>query len=84
MIQATVAVYPLQQTGYDAVHRAIDALRVSDVNVNVQAMHSVIAGESKAVFQAVQNAYEAAAVLGPTVMTVTVSNACPVAYETET
>jgi uncharacterized protein YqgV (UPF0045/DUF77 family) len=77
MIQATVAVYPLQQTGYEAVHRAIDALRLPGVHVEVASMHSTIAGSQETVFQALQAAYEAAAALGPTVMTVTVSNACP-------
>jgi uncharacterized protein YqgV (UPF0045/DUF77 family) len=78
MIQATVAVYPLQQAGYEAVHHAIDALRTADVSVEIQAMHSTIAGSQEVVFQALQAAYEAAAALGPTVMTVTISNACPV------
>lgn len=77
MIQATVAVYPLQQTDYAAVHRAINALQTADVSLEVQRMHTEIAGSSAAVFQALQAAYEAAAELGPTVMTVTLSNACP-------
>ena len=77
MIQATVAVYPLQQTGYEAVHRAIDAIRTTGVSVEVERMHSTIAGNQEAVFAALQAAYEAAAACGPTVMTVTISNACP-------
>jgi uncharacterized protein YqgV (UPF0045/DUF77 family) len=77
MIQASVAVYPLQQGGYEAVKRAIDAVRATGVRVEVQAMHSAIAGTQEAVFRALQAAYEAAASLGPTVMTVTISNACP-------
>lgn len=78
MIQATVAVYPLQQMGYEGVHRAIDALGSTGVHVEAGAMHSTIAGNEEAVFQALQAAFEAAAAVGPTVMTVTVSNACPV------
>jgi uncharacterized protein YqgV (UPF0045/DUF77 family) len=77
MIQTTVAIYPLQQTDYEAVHRAISSLRESDVTVEVRAMHTEITGNSTAIFQALQQAYEAAAELGPTVMTVTLSNACP-------
>ena len=79
MIQATLAVYPLQQAGYDAVHRAIDALRLSGVRVETQRLYTTIAGEQEAVFQALQSAFDAAAALGLTVMTVTISNACPVA-----
>ena len=78
MIQATLAVYPLQQAGYEAVHRAIDALRLSDVSVETQRMYTTSAGEQQAVFQALQAAFDAAACLGLTVMTVTISNACPV------
>lgn len=77
MIQATLAIYPLQQTDYEAVHRAISALRGADVTVEVRSMQTEIAGHSTAVFQALQKAYEAAAELGSTVMTVTLSNACP-------
>lgn len=77
MIQATVAIYPLQQMDYEAVHRAIAALREADVTVEARSMHTEISGSSTAVFQALQEAYEAATELGPTVMTVTLSNACP-------
>jgi len=78
MIQATVAVYPLQQLGYEAVHHAIAALRQKGIRVEVQGMHTIIAGSNKAVFEAIRAAYEAAAVSGPTVMTTTISNACPI------
>ena len=78
MIQATVAVYPLQQTGYEAVHHAIEAIRQKGLRVEVQAMQTIISGSNKAVFEAIRAAFEAAAVLGPTVMTTTISNACPV------
>ena len=78
MIQATLAVYPLQQSDYEAVHRAIDALRRGNVEVNDGAMNTTIAGAERPVFETLLAAYEAAAECGPTVMTVTVSNACPV------
>lgn len=47
------------------------------MTVEVRSMQTEIAGHSTAVFQALQKAYEAAAELGSTVMTVTLSNACP-------
>lgn len=77
MIQASVAVYPLQQEGYEAVHQAIEACRRSGVRVDVHRMQTTIAGSQEAVFQALQAAFEAAAALGLTVMTATISNACP-------
>ncbi len=77
MIQATIAVYPLQQADYEAVHRAINALRSAEVNLDVQSMHTEITGSEEAVFQALQAAFKAAAASGSTVMTVTLSNACP-------
>jgi uncharacterized protein YqgV (UPF0045/DUF77 family) len=79
LIQATVAVYPLQQTGYEAVHRAIDALRSTAARVDAGPMHTTIAGDEEVVFRALQAAFKAATAMGPTVMTVTVSNACPTA-----
>lgn len=81
MIQATVAIYPLQQTDYEAVHRAIAALHGAAVTVDVQTMHTEIRGSEEAVFQALQAAYRAAATLGATVMTVTIANACPASVD---
>lgn len=77
MMQATVAVYPLQQEDYTAVHQAIDALRAAGVNLETRSMHTEISGNEAAVFQALQAAYQAAAATGAVVMTVTLSNACP-------
>ena len=77
-IQATVAVYPLQQEGWEGVDRAITALQIPGVEVEMRNMQSELLGETEAVFAALRAAFEAAAALGPTVMTVTLSNACPV------
>ncbi len=77
-VQATVAVYPLQQEGWAGVERAAAALERGGVEVEVRSMQSELVGETRAVFAALQEAFEAAAALGPTVMTVTISNACPV------
>ncbi|KAA0238585.1 MAG: hypothetical protein DYG91_07590 [Chloroflexi bacterium CFX7] len=77
-IQATVAVYPLQQEGWEAVDRAVAALRRPGVEVEVRAMQTEVIGETGAVFAALKAAFEAAAAQGMTVMAVTLSNACPV------
>lgn len=58
MIQATVSVYPLQQTSYEAVHHAIEALKQKGIRVEVQSMQTLISGSNKAVFEAIRAAYE--------------------------
>lgn len=78
MITATVAIYPVQQEGWDAVDRAIEALRAAGLEVQVRTMQTEVTGEAAAVFRALQAAFQAAAALGGVVMNVTVSNTCPV------
>jgi len=78
MIQATVAVYPLGQTDNSSITLAIERLRTASVVASVRSMHTEIAGEADAVFAALREAFEAAASRGGVVMTVSVSNACPV------
>lgn len=77
LIQATVAVYPLLQKDYDAVNRAVQALEKAPVEMTVGTTSSQIVGRQPDVFQALEAAFEAAGELGATVMTVTVTNACP-------
>lgn len=78
MIQATVAIYPLGQPDNAAVELAIERLRAVGVEARVRSMHTEIAGEEDAVFEALRGAFDAAATRGGVVMTVSVSNACPV------
>jgi len=78
MITATVAIYPLQQDGWEAVDRAIEALRAAGLELEVRTMQTEITGETAAVFRALHAAFEAAAGCGGVVMSVTVSNTCPV------
>jgi uncharacterized protein YqgV (UPF0045/DUF77 family) len=78
VIQAMVAVYPIGQGDYTAVQRAIEQLRARNVSPEVQPMHTQIAGEESDVFAALQAAFAAASTTGAVVMTVTITNACPV------
>lgn len=78
MISATVAIYPMGQPDFAAVDTAIDVLRAADVALEVRSMQSEISGTEEAVFGALQRAFTAAASAGGVVMTVTVTNACPV------
>ena len=77
MIPTNFAVYPLLQTDFQGVHRAIDAVREGAVEVSVGAMGTTVIGEPGKVFAALHKAFDAARETGPTVMTVTVTNACP-------
>lgn len=78
MIQATVAIYPLGQPDDAAIELAIEQLRAAGVVAHVRAMHTELAGSEEAIFAALRDAFEAAATRGGVVMTVSVSNACPV------
>lgn len=78
MIQATVAVYPIGQPDVAAVDAAIRHLSVPGVELEVRAMQTELLGPADAVFGALRAAFDAAAETGGVVMTVTVSNACPV------
>jgi tRNA-Thr(GGU) m(6)t(6)A37 methyltransferase TsaA len=78
-LTAQIALYALRQPSLSSV---IDAsLRIfRDHGLEVQPgpMSTLISGNSPAVFQALQGAFEAAAAQAETVMVATLSNACPV------
>ena len=78
MIQATVAVYPLGHPDNAAIELAIEQLRAAAVVAQVRAMNTELAGDEEAVFGALREAFRAAASVGGVVMSVSVSNACPV------
>ncbi|GBD24098.1 hypothetical protein HRbin29_01771 [bacterium HR29] len=76
MIQATAAVYPLGDAP-GAIEAAIEAVAASGVTYEVRPMQTELRGEPDAVFAAIRAAFDAAAARGGVVMTVTISNACP-------
>ena len=75
-IQALVAIYPLLQTDYEGVHRAVRSLQASGVSMKTETTHTTLVGQADEVFEAIRLAFEAASEVGPTTMTVTVTNAC--------
>ena len=80
-ISAQVAVYPLRQERLtpavaDAVRTALTAKGLAP---QIGPMSTMVTGEAGTVFAALGEAFERAAVSGHVVMTITVSNACPVA-----
>ena len=79
-ISAQVAVYPLRQ---ERLTPAVDAVRTAltakGLAPQIGPMSTMVTGEAGTVFAALGEAFERAAVSGHVVMTITVSNACPVA-----
>ena len=76
---AQIAIYPLRQ---DRLTPAIEAvqqtLRGHGLEVQSGPMSTYVVGEADSIFAALREAFVAAAATGHVVMTVTVSNACPV------
>lgn len=85
IISAQINLYPLRQL---QLSPAIQAVREAFLTVGLQPdvgpMSTVVSGEATTVFAALQHAFEQATALGDVVMTVTLSNACPVAVEGST
>ena len=83
-ITAQVSLYPLGQADLSpAIDEALRILREHGLDVEVGTMSSLVAGDEKAVFTALQSAFSQIAEQGPVVMVATFSNACPVPYKTE-
>jgi uncharacterized protein YqgV (UPF0045/DUF77 family) len=76
---AQVSLYPLRQ---DRLEPAIDMVRAALVSrglaPQVGSMSTIVVGEDTAIFAALGEAFAKAAGLGHVVMTVTLSNACPI------
>ena len=79
IVSAQVAIYPLRQ---DRLTPAIAALtaafQAAGLRLEVGPMSSLVTGEAAAVFGALQEGFGQAGAAGHVVMTVTISNACPV------
>ena len=76
---AQVSVYPLRQERLGpavAIVRA--ALEADGLEPQVGPMSTIVTGENRVIFAALGDAFAKAAEVGQVVMTVTVSNACPV------
>ena len=78
VVSAQISVYPLRQEHLSpAVEAVRQALEDRGLQPQVGPMSTVATGEEAAVFAALQEAFRRAAATGQVVMTVTVSNACP-------
>ena len=77
-VTAQVSVYPLRQTSLGpAVEAVRGALDRQGLAPEVGPMSTLARGDSERVFAALREAFESAASGGAVVMSVTVSNACP-------
>jgi uncharacterized protein YqgV (UPF0045/DUF77 family) len=76
---AQVSVYPLRQ---DRLGPAIEAVRASledhGLTAEVGPMSTIVVGEDAVIFAALGEAFAKTAESGEIVMTVTISNACPI------
>lgn len=76
---AQISIYPLRQ---DRLGPAIEAVRVSladrGLAPQVGPMSTIVVGEETQIFAGLGEAFAKAGALGEVVLTVTVSNACPI------
>ena len=79
VISAQISVYPLRQEHLSPAIEAVrQALESKGLEPEIGAMSTVVTGDAKDVFVALHEAFDRAASTGHVVMSVTVSNACPI------
>jgi len=78
-VSAQVSLYPLRQAKLEP---AIDALRLAlaqeGLALQTGPMSTIVAGDARRVFAALERGFEEVARRGDVVLVVTLSNACPV------
>jgi uncharacterized protein YqgV (UPF0045/DUF77 family) len=78
-ISAQVSVYPLRQEDLTpTIETVTETLKEHGLRVEVGAMSTQVTGDLRSLFAGLGEAFERAAATGHVVMTITVSNACPV------
>jgi uncharacterized protein YqgV (UPF0045/DUF77 family) len=76
---AQISIYPLRQERLGpAIETVRTTLAAHGLDATVGPMSTVVVGEDTTIFAALSEAFAKAADTGQVVMTVTVSNACPV------
>jgi uncharacterized protein YqgV (UPF0045/DUF77 family) len=79
VISAQLSLYPLRQDHLSlAIQAVTDALQEAGLQLHIGPMSTVVTGEVVTVFAGLQEAFVRAAASGDVVMTVTLSNACPI------
>lgn len=83
-ISAQVSIYPLRQERLTpAIEAVTAALEAHGLQAEVGPMSTQVTGSAPALFAALGEAFARAAATGHVVMTMTVSNACPVPDTTQ-
>jgi len=78
-LAAQVSIYPLRQPSLSpAINKALDIFREHGLEVTPGAMSSLLSGADEVLFAAIMEAFQQTASEGEIVMTLTLSNACPV------
>jgi uncharacterized protein YqgV (UPF0045/DUF77 family) len=78
MVSCQFSLYPLGTEDLGpAIEAAVDELRGLGLAPEVGPMSTYVTGETAAVFEGLRRAFDTTAGHGQVVMTVTVSNACP-------
>ena len=78
VVSAQISLYPLRQVSIGpAIRETVRVFRQRGLKTRMGEMSTLVWGEEQAVFDALQEAFHQAAERGDTVMTVTLSNACP-------
>jgi uncharacterized protein YqgV (UPF0045/DUF77 family) len=79
-VSAQISLYPLRQPHLGpAIEAFRRALEREGLDAKVGPMSTLVSGETDRVFAALRAGFEQAAAVGPVAMTITISNACPVA-----
>lgn len=79
IVSAQIAIYPLRQDRLTPAITAVSqALEASGLRPDVGPMSTMVTGETAVLFRALEEAFAKAGASGHVVMTITVSNACPV------
>lgn len=78
-LSAQIAIYPFRQQHLSPVVEDVGrALRAHGLEVEPGPMSAYVVGEEDAIFAALREAFACAEATGHVVMTVTLSNACPI------
>ena len=81
-ISAQLSLYPLdQQDVTSSIREVLDALSSRGLPYRVGSMSTMTWGDDEVVFAALHEGFARAMALGAAVMTITVSNACPLPGE---
>ncbi|MDY7078753.1 MAG: YkoF family thiamine/hydroxymethylpyrimidine-binding protein [Chloroflexota bacterium] len=78
VLSAQVSLYPLRQVSIGPpIREVVRVFRQHGLETRIGEMSTLVWGEEQVVFAALRDAFHRAAERGDTVMTVTLSNACP-------